>query len=270
GISPNLIILSLNLDNAAAALNFLNGIWGVGAIIGPQIVNFALSRQQVALAFGGTAVVTLLLLIPFSMASMKLNTADGGKPAPVRWISLLPFAGLLFIYVGTEVGFGSWIFTQLTKAAESTEAVGTIATSLFWGGLTVGRLVATPVLKRLTDEQLLIVSIMLVGGGAGLFLVVPGSETVGLMVAFFVGVGCGPIFPTARAIVNNTYPEQRGTATGVLMALGAGSAAVLPWLQGQIGAGRNGGMILPFTASIYLLGVAVFIQRRLKTPVRLS
>jgi fucose permease len=270
GISPNLIILSLNPDNAAAALNFLNGIWGAGAIIGPQIVNFALSRQQVALAFGGTAIISLLLIIPFSMASMRLNSGDDSKRVPIRWMSLLPFAALLGVYVGTEVGFGSWIFTQLTKAAQSTEAIGTIATSLFWAGLTAGRLVATPVLRRLTDEQLLIVSIIFVGVGAGLFLIAPGSETIGLISAFIVGMGCGPIFPTALAIVNNSYPEQRGTATGALMALGAGSAAILPWLQGQIGAGRNGGMIVPFVASIYLLGVAFIIQRRLKTHASLA
>src|SRR5258708_22166360 len=43
GISPNLIILSLNPYNAAAALYFLNGIWGTGTILRPQIVHFALS-----------------------------------------------------------------------------------------------------------------------------------------------------------------------------------------------------------------------------------
>ncbi len=264
GASSNIVIAALNPDRSAAALNALNVFFGLGAIVGPQIVNIALSRNQITLAFSSTGLFLLLLVIPFSLSSVHIHGGDQTQSAPlIRWTSLLPFAALLFVYVGTEVGFGSWIFTQLTKVSLSTAAVGAIATSLFYAGLTTGRLVAS-LLRRLSEDQLVIGSVGVMTVGTALLLVAPASEAIGVISAFVVGFGCGPVLPTTLALVGNAYPEQRGMTTGLLMMLSSIGAIIFPWLEGQIGGGNNGGMVLPFAASIFLLVVAGVIRRRVQ------
>src|SRR5581483_728037 len=175
-VSPNVVVASLNPEKASVALNALNVFFGIGAIIGPQLVNWALSQQNFTLAYTATAVFTLLLVIPFSMVSVHVHTGDRSAPrAAIGWVRLVPFAVLLFMYVGTEVGFGSWIVTQVTQV--------TLAASLFWVGLSAGRIVASLILRWLTDQQLLIISILLIGVGVALLLLVPGAEAIAILSA---------------------------------------------------------------------------------------
>jgi fucose permease len=268
GAASNIVVAALNPRRAAAALNSLNMFFGLGAIAGPQIVNFALSRQQVSLAFITSGLFLVLLVIPFAQSSVHIHDEARTKSSmAMRWVNLAPFAALLFVYVGTEVGFGSWIFTQMTKVSLSTAAVGALATSVFFAGLTAGRLVATPVLRRLREDHLVVVSTGIMALGTGLLLAAPTVEAIGLLSAFLMGLGCGPVFPTAVALIGNLYPEQRGMATGMLMTIGSIGAILFPWLQGRIGGGNNGGMILPFAASLFCLVVAGLIRRHVSAEI---
>ncbi len=260
-VGPNMVVAALNPGREAAALNLLNVFFGFGAIIGPQLVNFALGQQNFRLSFILAAVFTLALVIPGWMASARIKS-DSKSQGSIQWLPLLPFAVLLFTYVGAEVGFSSWLVTQLTKVALSTAAIGTVATSIFWAGLTTGRALAGPMLRRLTDLQLLMLSVLILASGVCLMLAMPSVETVGLISAFVVGTGCGPIFPTGLGIFSSTYPGPRNAASGALIACASSGAVAFPWLQGKIGAGLNGGMILPLLLALVMLGMSAWIQRQ--------
>jgi fucose permease len=264
-VSPNVVIATLNPDRASAALNALNVFYGVGAVAGPQMVNFALERNNFALAFFATAAFCLILIVPLWMVSIRIHPGDQPKPrVAIRWITLLPFALLLFAYVGGEVGFSSWIVTQVNKVTLAGAATATLAASIFWGGLTVGRAAASLVLRRLSDDLWLAVSALSLGAGVAFLLLVPRSETVALVSSFVAGFGCGPIFPTVIGMVNNNYPEARGTASGALIAVGTVGAAVVPWFQGKVGAGIDGGMIVVLAMSAIMFGTVVVIQRQIR------
>jgi fucose permease len=264
-VSPNVVVASLAGDRAGSALNALNVFFSVGAIVGPQVVNVALRQQNFTLAYIVTGILSLLLLVPFSRVSVRVSgeTPSASRSA-IRWTMLMPFAVLLFIYVGAEIGFSSWIFTQVTHVALASAATGTIAASSFWAGMAVGRALSSVILRRMADEQLLALAIVILGAGVLLLLVAPTVEVVSVLSAFVVGFGCGPVFPSTLAIVNNRYPESRGTASGVLMAIGTFGAVVIPWLQGQIGGGLNGGMILILGGSIVMFGLVLAIQQQMR------
>jgi fucose permease len=264
-VGPNVVIATLNPDRASAALNALNIFFGIGAVAGPQIVKYSLEQKNFALAYFVTAAFCLILIFPFWMVSIRVHPGDQSRPrATIRWIALLPFALLLFTYVGGEVGFSSWIFTQVNKVALSAEATAALAASIFWGGLTVGRAAASLVLRRLSDDLWLAVSALVLGAGVALLLLVPRSETVALVSSFVAGFGCGPIFPTAIGMVNNSYPESRGTASGVLIAVGTTGAAIVPWFQGKVGGGLDGGMIVVLAMSVIMFGMVMVIQRQIR------
>src|SRR5207237_1225398 len=156
-VSPNVVVAALNPKNPGVALNALNVFFGIGAIAGPQLVNFALQRQSFTLAYYAAAVFALLLVIPFATVSLHVSTGSGsGSRPPIHWLALLPLAALLFAYVGTEVGFGAWIVTQVSLVINVSVARATVAASAFWAGLSISRLVASFILRRITDQQVLI------------------------------------------------------------------------------------------------------------------
>ncbi len=264
-ISPNILIMSLNPDSAGSALNAVNVSFGVGAIIGPQVVNFALAQHNFTLAFVLVGGFAMLLTIPFLAVSVRVSSGQTPTtPKAIPWLALLPFALLLFLSVGAETGFGSWLFTQVTKVTLVTEATATIATSLFFVGLTTGRVLASLALRRLNNGQIMILATIILGSGAVLMLSFPARESVALLSAFIVGFGAGPLFPTGLALFNENHPESRSAASGILIALGTMGAVVFPWVQGQIGAGRDGGIIVTPILALLMLGMVVLLQRQTK------
>ncbi|HLY27705.1 MAG TPA: MFS transporter [Aggregatilineales bacterium] len=267
-VSANVVMASLNPERAPAALNTLNFFYGVGAIIGPQVVNFALSQRQYTLAFIIPALLGLILIIPFATISVHVHAENQSRQSGRRhWLPLLPFAILLFAYVGGEVGYGSWIFTQISKVALASAATATFATSLFWAGLTVSRGLGAWILRHLSESQVVILCALIVMSGLILLLGLPTRPGIALLSAFVVGFGCGPIFPTVLGVVNHRYPEVRGTASGLLMAFGTFGAMILPAIQGQVGAGQNGGMVVVLVAASVVL-IAQFVIRAQIVPQR--
>ena len=267
-VSPNVVVAVLNPVNTSASLNLLNVFFGVGAIFGPQVANIAFAHNDYTLAYRLVGGLALLLCVPLLTVSVHTHSApieSSGKPVRPRgmpWLALLPFAALLFVYVGSESGFGSWISTQMEQVALSSAATGTIATSLFWAGLTVGRTLASVALRRLTNYQALAGATILMGAGAALILFDGRSELISLSAAFLVGFGCGPIFPTAFTIASGLYPEARGAVSGLLIAIGSAGSVILSWVQGRIGNGQNGGIALTLLAAMVMLLLTLAARHR--------
>ncbi|MEQ8671918.1 MAG: MFS transporter [Aggregatilineales bacterium] len=271
---PTVFIAAINPGQSAGKLNALNMFYGVGAIIGPQIVNAAFSLDNFLLAYFFTGTAALVFIIPFLQVDApasqvaRATRKDDAAHVPVNWWLFAPFGLLLFIYVGAEVGFGAWLSTQMMEGVGSTERVATIAVSLFWLGLTGGRGCAIVLSRSLRPAHILLISVSIITGGAALLLYATFSEGLALLSAFAVGVGCGPMFPTILATVNDNYPEQFVSVSGTLLAIGNAGAVLFPWIQGKVGAGNDGGIIVTFTLGVLMIAIMVAILRQLNQTTR--
>ncbi|MBC7870413.1 MAG: MFS transporter, partial [Chitinophagaceae bacterium] len=212
------------------------------------------------------------LALPFATIQIQQDKQHETqkKTFSVNYLALIPFILLFFTYIGSEVGFGAWIFTQLTTVGQAAAQTAALATSLFWAGQMFGRIAGTIILRRITDEALLPLTIVIISVGVTLLLVFQTNANISIIAAFIVGFGCGPVFPTTLGIVRKAYPTAHGTATGILIGLGNIGAIVLPWLQGQIGGGTSGGMQLILGTSLVMLVTAIVIQRRVKAQPALE
>jgi fucose permease len=128
-----------------------------------------------------------------------------------------------------------------------------------------GRISGTIILRRMADETMLPLTIVIIGVGVALLLAFQTNITISTIAAFIVGFGCGPVFPTTLGIVRKAYPTAHGTASGILIGLGNVGAIVIPWLQGQTGGGNSGGMQLILVTSVIMLVMAIIIQRRIQS-----
>jgi fucose permease len=270
---PNYLIAKLYGERGASALNALNVFYSLGAMLSAQLVAFALRQGNYSIAYLVAGVLMFALTIPFTTIRVQpeQEQRESGKaPVRVNYLGLIPFILLFFTYIGSEVGFGSWIFTQLSTAAGAVVETAALATSLFWAGQMFGRIAGTFILRRVEDVALLPLTIVVIGLGTALLLAFQTNINISILAAFIVGFGCGPVFPTTLGIVRKAYPTAHGTASGILIGLGNVGAIVLPWLQGQIGGGNSGGMQLILALAVVMLVTAIAVQRRLRARVAAS
>jgi fucose permease len=267
---PVVFTAAMNPGKSAGKLNALNMFYSFGAITGPQIVNVAFSLDNFVLAYVFTSIAAFVFIIPFlgvtAPASQvaRARNADGTTTA-VNWWLFVPFGALLFIYVGAEVSFGAWLSTQMQTVVGSTEQVATTAVSLFWAGLTAGRASTILISRYVRPIHILLLAVSIITAGAALLLTATNSESLALFSAFIVGVGCGPMFPTTLAAVNDNYPKQFVAVSGTIMAVGNVGAMLIPWLQGQVGGGSSGGMVITLVSGGIMLVILAVILRQLRS-----
>ncbi|MDX2078869.1 MAG: MFS transporter [bacterium] len=257
-----------NPENPARELSVINFLFGLGAVMGPQIANFAISQPMedsfrlMYWIVGGAALIMagLTMLLP-NFAPVPRSASS----VKIAWVSLIPFAVMLFMYVGIEMGFSAWIKPQMMLVALSSASTGALGISIFWAGLTVGRFITTLLAGRVSGELLLFTGIGFAVFGVGGVLLFPATEGILLIMSFMVGFGSAPIFPMAIAILNGRYPEGFGTISGIIIATGNSGAIFIPAIQGQVGGGNNGGMIVLMVAALSTLVCAIIALRKPKS-----
>ena len=148
------------------------------------------------------------------------------------WLGMAVFVA----YTGVEASIGAWTFTLLTVGRHIGIVEAGHLASLYWGGITAGRLLAAvgggvvPVRALLTGAVFAVV----VGVGLVWANLSAGLTAAGLLLA---GVACGPIFPSLIAVT----PARVGlahaaNAVGVQIAASALGLSVVPGLVGVAGA----------------------------------
>jgi len=260
-VCGNTLAPRYNPENPARELSAINFFFGIGAVLGPQVASFALNSGDFRLIYWIAGAVGVIVAVVFAFMPNFAPVKKQDSSAKMVWATLIPFGILLFVYVGVEIGFSSWISPQMTLVALSNATTGAFAISLFWAGLTAGRFIASFIAGTVSNELLLIIGISMVAIGAGGVLLVPSTEAVLLVLSFIAGFGCAPVFPLTLAILNRRYAEGFGKVSGLIIAIGNSGAIFLPTIQGQVGGGQNGGMIVPLLGALVMLACAVIIMR---------
>lgn len=199
-IAGNLLFARAFAPNAAPALNLLNATFGLGAVLGPTLVGaFGATVRVPFLALAVLGVAVLVLMGRVEEPALPPDRAPDGVGLPWAGVG---FVGLYFLYVTGEVGVGSWEATHLAPLLGA--SVAAYASSAYWGGLTVGRLLATSLSARVRPADLVL-------GASGLALIGLGLAhwaPVAPYAYVLVGLAFAPIFPTALAWLARVYPRR--------------------------------------------------------------
>lgn len=261
GIGSGALIVALNTvfatgfgRRSTAMVNLLNAAYGGGAVLGPVGVAVA-PNNSFRPVFLAAALSALLLVLP-ALRMPQTEIADGGVSWPQgrRAVAVLAVFLLIFLlYDGLESDIGGWAATQLRFNGFSGAAAANI-TALFWGALTVGRIVLAPVTQRFAPHHLLTLQLLAVAVVMVLAHrsdLVPAAYTVtGLLLA--------PIFPVLFVWVQRTFPLVRSAASLVLFAALCGGAAFPPLVGKLIGATSPN--VLPTVLLVVALSSMAAIQ----------
>ncbi|MFN8527873.1 MAG: MFS transporter [Anaerolineae bacterium] len=261
-VAGNTIVTRVNLPNAAPALNIMSLCFGIGAAVGPQIVRQILVTQPIPVAYlviGAAQCIMLPFMLRHSLPPPVRHENHTPVSVSLLWVAL--FGAFLFFYTGAEVGFSAWISTQMTHMAGIAVTDGALFVSLFWVGITAGRALASVITRRVSNETILIGAAGTVFISIVLLLAFPTSITIGAIATFAFGFFCGPVYPSALALVGQRYPDAVGQISGTLHALGNLGVALIPWLQGQVSGGLSGGYTVTAVCEVVLLVLAILIAR---------
>jgi FHS family Na+ dependent glucose MFS transporter 1 len=264
-VGGNTLLIWLFRRDVGPFMNAMHFFFGAGAFLSPILIAQAIQRSgDITWAYWILALlvapIALWLVRVPSPAAPKTSSQDpNGQVSP-----LLVFlvAAFFFLYVAAEASFGGWIFTyaRSLKFSGGTFSVTTAAylTSVFWGALTLGRLLSIPLATRLRPRAILFTGLLGCLVSLSTILVWPASSPTLWGATFGLGLFMASIFPTTFAFAERRMPIS-GRITGLFF-VGVGTGAMtVPWLVGQLFE-TLGPRALPYILSIdLLLGVAVLI-----------
>ena len=277
------------LPDATTLLNRLHAFFGVGALLGPLLAAWivsAASWRMVSLVLAVACVPLVagfLAAYPGRPAAGTAETPETVAPsgtapgssgsllgAALRDPGVLLGAAMLAVYVGTELGVGSWGFGYLVQARGLPRALAGYAISGYWLGLTAGRFLISPAAGRIGATEVSMMYACLAGviGTAALAWLSPAAMLASASLVL-LGFFLGPVFPTTMAIAPRlTSARLAATAIGVMNAGSMVGGAALPWLAGAIGQSRGIWTLLPFTVTLALLQLAVWrsLAGRIRAP----
>jgi MFS transporter, FHS family, glucose/mannose:H+ symporter len=227
-------------ERRGAVLSLVNFIWSLGASLAPLLVAHLIIHHSFRSVFGMIALMSVVsaLLVAGVLrddqsepAQPDMSTQDTG-PSNIMWPTVM-FALMLFLETGVEGTMGGWLSTFARRTAVPDLVHAAAASSFFWTAFLAGRALATVVLLRVKEEQLLRGAVLLSFVGAVLLLF---SHNIGALAASAVlaGLGAAPIFPLSISLLmaNNIRPSH----VGLSLAICGTGGALFPWIAGLISA----------------------------------
>jgi MFS transporter, FHS family, glucose/mannose:H+ symporter len=257
----NLRTTEVNPHGSASALNWINAVWGIGAVSCPFLIAFAQRVHRTSLFLYGTASSLLALLIALALVRFepdaRVLTTQPSRAGHNLWEGrLLPLICILFfIYVGTETSFGGWIASYARRLESGTHSFWAMMPSFYWGSLLAGRALAPFALKfiRETTVAKIGLCLALLGGFA-----IVAAHGIGLLIigSALAGLGLASIFPISVSLLPGWFEDSAHRASGPVFASGNTGGAILPWIVGAVST-RTGSLRLGFV--VPLLGVAAML-----------
>lgn len=247
-------------------MNAMHSLFGVGALIAPLLVAQAVSFKLPATH---SYFFVALLIVPVSLVFLRLPSPTArvlaGEQVTSKSQQVFLIALFLFLYVGSEVGFAGWIFTYATKLQLSDTSRAAYLTSLFWGGLTLGRMVTVPIAARIRAESLLVGSLTGCFISLGLILASPSTFAFVLAGTCCLGVSMAPIFPTALSLTARSM-NLTGHVTAWFIVASSAGAMVIPLVIGQAfsAIGPQSLIVVTTTTIAIAFGMVVFVIHNLQ------
>ncbi len=254
GIGAGAVDAALNnfvaLHYAARHMSWLHCFWGIGTSVSPFIMSYCLTggigwQMGYRSVFFIQIVLTVILFASLPIWKRKedeyhesgeeveavhLGVSGAIKLKGVKYV-LLAF----FCYCAVETTAGLWASSYLVEARAVDADTAALFASLFYLGITFGRLVNGFIADKFGDKTLI---------RAGLIVMISGIVMIALPFDFrvpalaglvVVGIGCAPVYPSIiHSTPENFGRENSQAIVGIQMASAYVGSTLMPPLFGLI------------------------------------
>ncbi len=249
GLGAGAIDAALNnyvaLHYKARHMSWLHCFWGVGTIISPFIMSYALANRTWNSGYRivGLIQLAIAILLLVTLPVWKVNkTAEEENSKSIGLIGALKIKGVPFLLIGffaycaAEATAMQWASTYFVKVKGiSAERAASFA-ALFYIGITVGRFISGFITDKLGDRRMILLGTAILLCGI-IVLFIPTDSYAAAFAAFLViGFGCAPIYPCIiHSTPDNFGAENSGAIIGIQMASAYVGSTFIPPVFGLIG-----------------------------------
>lgn len=234
-VGGNALIIWVHGKGVAPYMNVLHFFFGLGSFLAPILVaQVVLMTGSMSWSYGLVA----LIFVPVAVSALWIRSPrpqqlsrQSGSGQVDGWL-LAGFFLIFLGYSGASSAHGGWIYTYITQLGLANEITAAYINSIFWGALTLGRLLSIPIAVRLPPKTML--GIDLIGSLLSLILMTVFSRSVWALGVGSAGLGffLATIFPTNMSLASRHIPIT-GRITGILSIGSSLGSLVMPWLVGQ-------------------------------------
>ncbi len=236
------------------------GAWLIfGGMSAPEPVPGAVTESTVQVPYLILAASLIVLAVIFAWLKLpamgKKDPAEalplGGKAWQQRHLVLGAIG--IFVYVGAEVGIGSFLAIYLSQPeiGGMTTAAASHYISWYFGGAMVGRFIGAAVMQKLNPGRVLafnaIMAVLL------LAITILSSGKLAMWSLLLVGLCNSIMFPTIFSLAIQGLKQYTSQGSGILC-LAIVGGAILPLLQGMLAdqIGVQLAFVLPLVCYLYI------------------
>lgn len=259
GLGAGAIDAALNnyvaLHYSSRHMSCLHAMWGVGTVISPSIMSYALVQQhqwQLGYRYVSFIQIGISVVIALSLPlwatrrqtdaaatshhldqshdtetsqSAESSASQQAKPLGLIGTLKLPMAKeimLMFIgYCGLEGTTGLWASTYAMQSRGISADDAAVWASYFFLGITGGRLLCGFIADKFTDAFMIRLGSVVLGIGAFITINPTPWDSVTMIGLILISVGCAPIYPSIIHSTPEIFGEDKSQAIiGVQMASG--------------------------------------------------
>lgn len=274
GLGAGAVDAALNnyvaLHYASRHMNWLHCFWGIGASVSPYIMSYCLmSGFGWNSGYRSVAIIQILLTVvlfislPLWKRTSTDNNSSDAHTAALTLSQALRINGVKFIlitffsYCALETTAGLWASSYLVRYRGIDAEIAASFASLYFLGITFGRLLCGFIAEKVGDKRLVRYGILLTIIGIVLVGLPVGVHTLALIGLVVIGLGCAPIYPSIiHSTPSNFGKENSQAIIGIQMASAYIGSTFMPPLFGMIADNISIGvypLYLVFFATLMLL-----------------
>lgn len=253
-------------------MNFLHCFWGLGAMGGPAVMAFWLSRQGGwRLGYRTVSALQLFLVLLLGLALPLWKRAERNEKAPAEGsqkiisnLAALKLPGVkaslmaFFCYCSLETAAGLWASSFLVERRGVAAGGAALYISLFYGGIAGGRLLSGLLSEKIPSRRMIRWGQGICALGAALLLLPVPAAAAGLLL---FGLGCAPLYPSMLQETPARFGREASqTVMGLQMAVAYFGSTVMPPLLGLL-AQHTSISIFPWFLLAAVGLMAVFCRR---------
>lgn len=254
GLGGGSVDASLNnyvaLHYESRHMSWLHCMWGLGAMLGPYIMSFALTKGQgwnMGYRYVGIIqiVLTMILICSLPLWKKPQDAINGAaevatdKPLTLKEIISLPGAKEIMIvffgYCALEQTAGLWASSYMVLQRGISAEIAAKYASLFYLGITIGRAASGFITMKLQDRSMIRLGLVIISFGILVLLIPMSIDVMSLIGLILVGLGCAPIYPCVIHSTPDYFGADKSQAViGVQMASAYVGSCVAPPVFGWI------------------------------------
>jgi MFS transporter, FHS family, Na+ dependent glucose transporter 1 len=261
-VGANTFLIWNHREKVGPWMNGLHFFFGVGAFLCPLIIDWAQIRTGnitwsywiLALMIVPAAMWLLTQKSPRSIVEDEETNGNARTDLPL----VVLMSAFYFTFMGAELGFGGWIFTYATKLGLANESTARQMNAMFWGALTVGRLLTIPAAAYFNPRTILWTNLIGCVASLALMIAVPDNTLILWVGTFGMGAFMSSMSPTAINFAQ-TRMTITGKITGWFLIGGSLGNMFVPWVVGQFFESVGPLMVMYVIIAAMLAGVGIFM-----------